>query len=429
MSRHHTGRALGLGVAFALFVVGCAWPQARYGPEQTGANPNEAALTTATVGSLVHRFDLFVGTSSAPVGFGDRIYADRNAFDASGQQADCSGTPPSCHPVEVESNGGPVALDSSGAHVFVGLEVFNARATNCPYTSGRPCTPVWRYSSRTFFTSQPGLIADSAYYVPFEGPVLHGGGDTLIAAFDAAARVGCSNPPVVCGELWTYAIGEDFPGAQFKMSVADGVLYTSNGVSLQAWSASGTTNCSGAPTVCQPLWTVAVPNTSGDTSAPVVSGSTLFVFSTTGVSNVLYAFDRSNGVLRWRTNTTTSVATDPAVAGGHVFVGDADGRLLTFDAAGATGCGGTPKTCEPVWRTPAGAAARAPSVGGDVVYLGASDGTVRAFDANGTKSCGGIPKSCAALWSTKVPNPAGSPIVMGGRLYVPNGAFIAGFAP
>jgi hypothetical protein len=63
------------------------------------------------------------------------------------------------------------------------------------------------------------------------------------------------------------------------------------------------------------------------------------------------------------------------------------------------------------------------------VYLGASDGTVRAFDANGTKSCGGTPKSCAALWSTKVPNPAGSPIVMGGRLYVPNGAFIAGFAP
>src|SRR2546429_693422 len=88
--------------------------------------------------------------------------------------------------------------------------------------------------------------------------------------------------------------------------VANGVVYINSGDgSLYAFSASGTTNCSGAPKVCEPLWT---GNGGG--------GGTL-----------------------------KSVA----VANGVVYTGDARGNLSAFSASGTTNCSGTPKTCSPMW--------------------------------------------------------------------------------
>src|SRR5207248_2626421 len=39
----------------------------------------------------------------------------------------------------------------------------------------------------------------------------------------------------------------------------------------------------------------------------------------------------------------------PGGGGGVVYVGSFDRKLYAFDAAGTTGCSGTPKTCAPLW--------------------------------------------------------------------------------
>src|SRR5918994_2080769 len=92
-------------------------------------------------------------------------------------------------------------------------------------------------------------------------------------------------------------------------AVVDGVVYvaswtdfTANTNRLYAFDASGTTNCSGSPKVCTPLWTAS-------------SGS--------------------------------GAVSSPAVANGVVYV--TASLLSAFDAAGTTNCSGTPKSCTTVW--------------------------------------------------------------------------------
>ena len=69
----------------------------------------------------------------------------------------------------------------------------------------------------------------------------------------------------------------------------------------------------------------------------------------------------------------------PAVANGVVYVGSDDTNLYAFDAAGVTGCGGTPKTCTPLLAADTGSfvVTSSPAVANGMVYVG-SFGT-RAF--------------------------------------------------
>jgi outer membrane protein assembly factor BamB len=130
-------------------------------------------------------------------------------------------------------------------------------------------------------------------------------------------------------------------------AVAGGVVYVgaSGGGNLYAFSAAGTTGCSGTPKTCKPLWT-------GTTGAIVFSS--------------------------------------PAVAGGVVYVASADGNLYAFSAAGTTGCSGTPKICKPLWTAAIAGAGTvgqsSPTVAAGVVYISA-DTTLYAFSAGGTTGC------------------------------------------
>jgi outer membrane protein assembly factor BamB len=113
-------------------------------------------------------------------------------------------------------------------------------------------------------------------------------------------------------------------------------------------------------------------------------------------------------MLNWTGTTGGIESSSPAVANGVVYVGSDDGKLYAFDAAGATNCAGSPKTCAPLWTATTGeAVSLSPAVANGVVYVTATDlppgspavTRLHAFDAAGSISCLGSPKTCSPLWS------------------------------
>ncbi len=159
-----------------------------------------------------------------------------------------------------------------------------------------------------------------------------------------------------------------------------GALSTIPGT-LYAFSANGTTNCSGTPTTCLPLWSAAMGTTS------------------------------------------TQVPPSPAVSGGVVYDESADGTLYAFDA-GVTNCSGTPRTCTPLWTAALSAGPQygsSPAVANGIVY--APGGNLEAFDANGTTNCAGTPKTCTPLWSYNVTVGVGlsSPSLANGLVFIGSG--------
>jgi outer membrane protein assembly factor BamB len=181
--------------------------------------------------------------------------------------------------------------------------------------------------------------------------------------------------------LWrgdAFAIDDSMP------AVVNGVVYvgTDERGSVVALDAAGSTGCSGSPKVCEPLWT-------GETGLHVEAS--------------------------------------PAVANGKVYIANTgiDGggtNVIAFDAAGSTGCSGTPKTCGPLWTTGETnfLVESSPAVANGVVYNSANDGNVYAYDA----------ASGAQLWSAAVGDLLGqSPTVANGTLYVSSFTGLTAFAP
>ena len=123
----------------------------------------------------------------------------------------------------------------------------------------------------------------------------------------------------------------------------------------------------------------------------------------------------------WSAATGGVVSSSPAVAVGVAYVGSYDGKLYAFDAAGATGCSATPKTCSPLWTaTTGGAIYSSPAVANGVVYVGSGDGKLYAFDAAGATGCSGAPTTCSPLWTANTTGGAidSSPAVANGVVYV-----------
>ncbi len=146
--------------------------------------------------------------------------------------------------------------------------------------------------------------------------------------------------------------------------------------------------------------------TSGNTfwSSPAVANGVVYVGSEDGK---LYAFAvgcaRGGGSCPplWTGTTGGAIFASPAVSNGVVYIGSADGKLYAFDAAGLIGCSGSPKTCSPLWTSVAtgGVISGSPAVVNGVVYDGSADGKLYAFDAAGVTGCSGSPKTCNPLWT------------------------------
>ena len=219
---------------------------------------------------------VFLGTSVRPYTY---------AFDAAGQ-ASCSGVPKVCTPLWIGLGGGSVGASPAVANGVVHASTVNGTpgvhafaASGC---AASPCYPMWTDVTGGGVDSSP-VIASGVLYVDAN--------DHELYAFDAAGT----------GRLWTASTD----GVGGSPAVANGVVYVgSDDHKLYAFDAAGSTNCSGSPKTCAPLWTA----TTGD-----------------------------------------QVLSSPAVAYGVVYVGSNDHKLYAFDAAGSTNCSGSPKTCAPLW--------------------------------------------------------------------------------
>jgi outer membrane protein assembly factor BamB len=162
-----------------------------------------------------------------------------------------------------------------------------------------------------------------------------------------------------------------------SIDVVNGVVYvytTSN--QIEAFNASGQTDCSGSPKVCQPLWSAAGP-----------------------------------------------FSTPPTISGGTMFAQASGGPLEAFDASGQIDCSGSPRVCQPQWSSSFTATGNEVTVSGGNVYVGNASGgagnVVAALDATGTRNCGGSPKVCSPRWDYHTNYTSdGFPVVSGSTLYI-----------
>jgi outer membrane protein assembly factor BamB len=382
-------RRLGILLVMAALVLvasGCDWTMFGFGPSHTRYNATENAISKSNVSGLVQRFVASTGgyVLSSPavangvvyVGSGDgKFYA----FSATGTSG-CTGTPTLCSPLWTATTGGPVRSSPAVVNgvVYVSsddgnLYAFDAAGTaNC---SGTPktCRPLW-----TANTGESG----GSYSAPTvaDGVVYVGSIDDDLYAFDAAGITNCSGTAKTCRPLWTANTGQ---GIVSSPTVANGVVYVGTGESLfgpgaiEAYDAAGATNCSGTPKTCSPLWSDA---------------------------------------------TAMGAESTPAVTNGILYDGTLDGHLYAFDAGGNTNCSGTPRTCNPLWIATAGMPGQlvsSPAVANGVVYAGSGDASLYAFDAAGITGCSGTPKSCSPLWSAVTgAGVYSSPAVANGMVYV-----------
>jgi hypothetical protein len=309
-------------------------------------------------------------TASPPVVSGGMVYealsngssgaGELVAYDANGS-TNCSGTPKTCLPLWAAPATSVAGPNVDGGRVFIAdvvtqqLEAFDAAGvTGCSGAPTRTCAPEWSASIHSFAVPS---VANGRVYVPtFQTSPAY------VAAYDEAGSTGCSGSPVVCQPLFTVPLPSSTTGS---VDVSNGVGYVETEASwptnsqLVAFDAAGVTGCSGSPLVCQPEWTA------------LLSGAAHF--------------------------------TTPAVANGRVYAASTAnwGALDVFDAAGVTGCSGTPTVCSRLVTTPA--ATSAYTFGSPIVTNGLVIEMNAAYPATDTSGCsGGTPIVCAPLWTAPI---------------------------
>ena len=410
MGRRSIGVLLAI-LAVGLFASGCDWSQFGFDAAHTGDNAYDTTVTPSNVSTLSLKFtDSFSrGVESQPAIVNGVMYVVSNsgyldAYSANGT-TDCSGTPSTCTPLWSAQVATPGASDPQTPAVVDGnvyvlsdsseqVEGFDASGkTNC---SGTPtvCTPVW-HATVINGLGQSLAASNGLLYVT---SIVQGGGSSkgdVLEAFDASGKTNCSGTPTVCTPVWSStAFGAEYFLQDFSVSVANGIAYAIAGNAIYAFDANGATDCTGSPKVCSPMWEY-TGLTTGASEYAVISGSTLFVdtFQITGVSPDLSYI----------------------------------GALDAFDANGATDCSGTPKVCTPLWQSSGNqfASQAAPTVANGLVFVPTEAGDIAAFDANGSTNCTGAPKACAPVWTTSVSG--GQPVVGGNVLYATSGNNVEAF--
>lgn len=386
-----TGQTTGMSASHT-FLVRTNWPRFHFGLTNSGFNPYENVLGTSNVSGLVTAW-------TAPLAAGTYT----------------SDTSP------VVANG-IVYVGSSAQKLYAFKATPGSQCSGTPLT----CKPLW---TATFGNGQSAsnsspVVASSVVYI--------NSGDGNLYAFSASGTTNCSGAPKVCEPLW---IGRGGGGGTLKsIAVAKGVVYTGDSTgNLLAFSASGTTNCSGTPKTCEPLWTAQTPTPSYLSSPAVINGiiyvgasdsnfgaGHIYAFSASGTTNCSGTPKTCEPL--WSSSSVGPIVSSPTVANGMVYVGSMDKNLYAFSAAGSTNCAGSPKYCAPLWMAPTGGTiyASSPAVAYNAVYVGAADGKVYSFSSRGTANCTGTPKTCAPLWTGATGSPIddSSPAVANGVVYI-----------
>jgi hypothetical protein len=162
------------------------------------------------------------------------------------------------------------------------------------------------------------------------------------------------------GALWTSGLSSNLGQTP---SVDGSRVYVTDGATLRSFD----------QTTGARVWTAALPAT-GSTDAPAISGGRVFVRT----ANELVASDTATGAVAWTATlgtlgTSATGLGSPTIANGVVYVGSQDGKLLAFDAAGVTGCTGSPVVCTPLLSADIGGApgASRPVPANGSVFIGA----------------------------------------------------------
>jgi PQQ-like domain len=409
-----------------------SWPQLGGGPARTGYQPGETRIGAGNVAKLALKRTYLPtpggGGVSAPLIASGILYADvgnrLEAFDATGASG-CADIPTTCTPLWTAVTAYFDSMTVADGDVFVtdaeGIQAFNAAGTtNC---SGTPklCKPLWATSTNnsTGPAFQPGagspVVVNGVLYIPGYGDgIVPSQGGAYVAAFDPAGSTDCSGTPVVCRPMWTTTGVPVSEGNDGSLTVANGVIYIAGGSTLYAFDATESAACSGTPKTCAPLWTGAM---SGP-GYPTVAVADGVVYSTT--ESGLYAFDAA-GTRSCSTRTTAKTCAPLwtssipgggalAIANGVVYLANGS-TLYAFDADVPQSCPGTgaTKTCSnaPLWSSAAGTNVDTASltVANGVVYVTTSDGGIDAYDAAGSLnncSVSGTAKTCTPLWNDAV---------------------------
>jgi outer membrane protein assembly factor BamB len=360
-----TGQTSGRS-ATANFLVRTNWAKFHFDATNSGANPYENEISPANVSGLKTAWSESSTSSiaSSPAVYNGVVYvgaqfAGLKAYSASGGTLLWTGT--TAAQIHTSS---PAVVNGVVYVAATDNKLYAFKAAGC---SAVTCQPLWTaaignnsnddQSSPTvangvvyvasgstldaFSTTSHALlwsapnVSDGWAPAVVNGVVYIGGGGVPagIVAFSANGTTGCSGTPLVCKPLW---VGDAGSTAISSPAVVKGVVYVGANTNLYAFSASG---C--GTTTCQPLWHSGLSNFVS--SSPAVANGVAYITSADGNFD---AFSASSGALLWTAVIGGADNSSAAVANGVVYVG-AHGLLYAFKA---TGCSSA--TCHPLWTAP-----------------------------------------------------------------------------
>ena len=410
-----------VAIAMLAVLAGC-WTVPGAGPQRSGHNPFETAITTANVGTLGREWtwqadwttprevsDPVVSVSGVHVSAGHELVTIKPGdgverwrtplFDAN-------------LPVQVLTARNPaaangrvfVSIQSASPRVASGTRAFDANtgqdlgvvaAAGNDVTVPRETKLVGAYtlsggSSGFVLTgyfvkdlgdetkswtanlnvfSGGGVISPSSPAVGADG-FFFANGQTLLA-YPLAEPAGCvvvSGNFRTCPPTWSLGFGQGLTrptlsGDGTSIVVGDAghvMMFTVDGGSI---------------------WTAGLPTTAPPSAPLSIDASTVFAVS----AGKLHAYGRGGCGLTscsplWSGDTAGTVTLQPAIAGGIVYTATTGGVVRAFPAAG---CGTA--TCEPLWKYNVGAAITGgPSISGGHVLVGTQDGRVVSFRPGAT---------------------------------------------
>jgi len=395
------------------------WPMFHSGPAHLGTNvettighSNAPFLKLAWTAS----YPATAWSNSSPVVAGGVVYIGEGDGKFYAYPVGCNTGGGTCAPIWTASTGGYIdsAAAVSNGVVYVGSDdnYLYAFAVGCN-TGGGTCTPIWKGATDGGVIVSSPVVANGVVYI---------GSGTGLYAF----AVGCGTGGSTCAPIWKGALNAG--GISFSSAaVSNGVVYIgANDGNLYAFAVG----CGSGGATCDPLWVGAAPDNSAMYSSPAVTGGVVYIGSSDGT---LYAFavggcpaTATGGVTPagttglctpvWVGHTGGDVSSSPAVSGGVVYVGSADGKLYAYHVGCATGGG----ACSPIWTGATGVGQgtgihSSPAVANGVIYIGSNDHKLYAFRV-GCASGGG---TCSPIWSYATGQAvSSSPAISDGVVYV-----------
>jgi hypothetical protein len=169
-------------------------------------------------------------------------------FDAAGV-TNCSGLPKVCTPIaNIAADGfdDEVPVVNGVAYASTGLQSGRAPVVGA-FDADGGTTPLWTTSETTF--AAPPAVANGKLYVPRDD-----GNELAVAVYDASGTTNCSGTPKLCRPLFTAIAGDAAAGSTpLHVVVAGDLLNVTRPDRTSFFDANGERDCSAAPVRCREL--------------------------------------------------------------------------------------------------------------------------------------------------------------------------------